>query len=70
MISDPSYSNFKRSSLAKDKLSLEEKFKILESLYKEARALGHFGEHDILSGLEDDIRLAAALNANVSDPPR
>ena len=70
MITDPSYSDFKRSSLAKDTLSLEQKYKILDSLYSEARALGHFGEHDMLLGLEDDIRLAAALNANVSNPPR
>jgi hypothetical protein len=70
MITDPSYSDFKRSSLAKDKLSLEEKYEILDSLYNEARELGRFGDHDMLLGLEDDIRLAAALNANGSNPPR
>ncbi|MEW6511070.1 MAG: hypothetical protein AB1428_08955 [Bacteroidota bacterium] len=43
---------------------------ILEALLEEARQLGRFGEDDLLFGLEDDVRLAAALNANVSSPPR
>ena len=61
---------FKARSLAAQPLSLEEKYRILEGLYLEARRLGSFGERDMLLGLEDDVRLAAALNANVSSPPR
>ncbi len=51
-------------------LSLEEKFAILNALYEEARLFGHFSQHDLQLGLEDDVRLAAQLNANVSSPPR
>jgi len=64
------FSSFKRLTLAKEHLSLEQKYRILESLYDEARKLGSFGEHDMLLGLDDDIRLAAALNANVPSAPR
>ena len=64
------YASFKARSLAAQNLTLNEKYHILEALYREARQLGSFGERDLLLGLEDDIRLAAALNANVSSPPR
>jgi hypothetical protein len=71
VITDPSaYEAFKARSRAEQNLDLEAKFRILEALYEEARHLGWFGERDLLLGLENDIRLAAALNANVSDPPR
>lgn len=71
VITDPAtYAAFKARSLAAEPLSLEAKFAILEALYEEARQLGSFGEHDLMLGLEDDVRLAARLNANVSDPPR
>ncbi len=70
VIKDPSYyTAFKRASLAKEDTPLEEKFRILDAMYEEARELGHFGQNDLLLGLEDDLRLAAALNANVSNPP-
>jgi hypothetical protein len=71
VITDPSYfSSFKRVALSKEHLSLEQKYKILESLYEEARTLGRFGTNDLLLGLEDDIRLAAALNSHVSRTSR
>jgi len=71
MITDPSaHASFKARSLADQVLDLDEKYRILEALYQEARRLGSFGERDLLLGLQDDIRLAAALNANVSDPSR
>jgi hypothetical protein len=71
MITNPSaYSRFKAQSLAEQRFELAEKYRILEALYKEARRLGSFSEGDLLVGLDDDIRLAAALNANLSDPPR
>ena len=71
MITSPSvYSRFKAESLADQRLDLAEKYRILEALYQEARHLGSFGEGDLLLGLPDDVRLAAALNANVSNPPR
>jgi hypothetical protein len=71
MITNPAeYSDFKAQSLADQRLDLDQKYKLLEALYREARHLGWFGERDALLGLDDDVRLAAALNANVSDPPR
>jgi hypothetical protein len=71
MITNPSYySSHKARFLAEEKLTLDEKYRILEALYEEARSMGSFGEGDLLLGLQDDIRLAAALNANVSKAPR
>jgi len=71
MIKDPSaYASFKARSLADQPLGLKEKYRILESLYREARHLGSFTDRDLLLGLEDDVRLAAAPNANTSNPPR
>ncbi|MBP1732454.1 MAG: hypothetical protein H6Q55_2883 [Deltaproteobacteria bacterium] len=64
------YDSFKRRALAGETLTLDQKYKILEALYEEARRLGQFGNDDLLLGIQDDIRLAAALNANVSNPPR
>jgi hypothetical protein len=70
MLTNPSaYASFKARSVAGQTLTLEEKYRVLEALYDHARLLGHFGKTDQLLGLEDDVRLAAALNANVSNPP-
>lgn len=71
VITNPAYyASFKSRSLAGQDLTLKEKYHILEALYREARRLGSFCERDLLLGLDDDIRLAAALNANVSSPSR
>jgi hypothetical protein len=71
MIKDPQYySRFKARLSAHDSLALAEKYAILESLYAEARELGKFDNDDLLLGLEDDIRLAAALNATLPSTPR
>ncbi len=71
MITNPSsYAAFKLKAMSEEKLTLEDKYRILEALYEEARQLGWFGTSDLLMGLHHDIRLAAALNANVSNPPR
>jgi len=71
MITDPMrFCSFKRASHAAEMLSLDQKFRILEALLAEAREFGSFGNECPLHGLEDDTRLAAALNANVSNPPR
>jgi hypothetical protein len=71
MITNPEkLAAFEAASRAKDKLTLKQKFAILDSLYQEARRMGHFTQADILQGIETDIRLAAALNTNVRIPPR
>jgi hypothetical protein len=71
MVKDAEYfDGQKRAWLAERQLTLEERFRILNALYEEARLFGHFDKDDLLLGLEDDVRLAAMLNANVSNPPR
>jgi len=64
------YASFKARAIAGETLTLDEKYRILEALYEEARRLGYFGTADLLLGLQEDIHLAAALNANESNPPR
>lgn len=71
MVTDTArYRSWKAKSHAEEHLSLEQKYTILQGLYEEARHLGWFDEKDALLGLDADIRLAAVLNANVSNPPR
>jgi hypothetical protein len=66
MIKDPQYySRFKSLSLASDVLDLTKKYAILEGLYREARQFGKFTDDDLLLGLEDTVRLAAALNGTL-----
>ena len=64
------FASTKAHALAEEPLTLEDKYRILEALHQEARRLGHFQDADLLLGLDDVIRLAAALNANVSRPSR
>ncbi len=64
------FASSKARALAEEPLTLEDKYRILEALHQEAQHLGHFKEADLLLGLDDVIRLAAALNANVSNPSR
>jgi len=71
MIKDPKYYfRFKSTSMASDVLDLAKKFKILEALYREARQLGKFNDDDLLLGLDDTVRLAAALNGTLPLTPR
>lgn len=71
MVKDPQYyAWFKSQSLASDSLDLAQKYAILESLYVEARQLGKFSKSDLLLGLEDTVRLAAALNGTLPNTPR
>jgi hypothetical protein len=49
VITNPSYyASIKARARAAQQLSVEEKCKILEALYLEARQLGGFGKHDML----------------------
>lgn len=61
---------FEKEFGMKEPLTLDQKFTLLESLYKQARQLGHFTEQDLLDGLDDDVELARKLNINVSIPSR
>ncbi|MDP1676658.1 MAG: hypothetical protein Q8L88_07295 [Bacteroidota bacterium] len=59
---------FEKEFNAKDTLTLDQKFAILNSLYEQARHLGHFTDNDLLDGLDGDIELARKLNLNVPNP--
>jgi hypothetical protein len=56
--------------LREENLSVEQRFAILEGLYRLAKRFGHFKQEDIMEGIENDIWLAKALNADVRVPPR
>jgi hypothetical protein len=71
MVNDAKYfEGEKRTWLTNQYLSLEEKFGTLDALYDEARLFAPVDKADLPVGLEDDVHLAAMLNANVSDPSR
>jgi hypothetical protein len=57
---------FEKEFSAKDLLSLDQKFNIIESLYRQSCSFGHFTNADLLDGLEVDVELARKLNINVS----
>lgn len=46
-------------------LTIDQRFKILDGLYEEAKNLGHFDPQSISEGIEDDIRIARIMNENV-----
>jgi len=61
---------FEKEFSMKQPLTLSQKFTLLNSLYNQARLLGHFTDKDLLDGLEDDIELARKLNLNVPNTSR
>lgn len=61
---------FEEQYLLEQNLSMEQRFAILEGLYKLAVGFGHFKQEDILNGIENDIWLAKAMNSDVRIPPR
>lgn len=46
-------------------LTIDQRFKILDGLYEEAKSLGHFNPQNISQGMEDDIKLARIMNEHV-----
>lgn len=48
--------------IANDRLMLEQKFRILNGMYEEARSLGVFPPKDPLEGIDHKIYFARALN--------
>ena len=62
MITGGEFERFETQILRNEKLDMKKKFKILESLYREAVALGKFPLKDSLEGLEVDIRIAKGIN--------
>lgn len=61
---------FEKEFSIQQPLTLSQKFALLNSLYDQARQLGHFTDNDLLDGLEDDIEFARKLNLNVPNPSR
>jgi hypothetical protein len=53
---------FEAARTRAEHLDLDEKYRILDALYEEARMLGVLPPKDPLEGIEDKIRLARALN--------
>ena len=54
---------FKRELIRSQELTIEQKYKILNALLHEARALGVFPPKDPLEGIEIKIKLAKIINA-------
>ncbi len=53
---------FERKMLETESLSLKQKWKIFDALFKEAVSLGVINDKNMLDGIEVDIRIAKAVN--------
>ena len=60
---------FEADYLRRENLTMEQRLAILDGLYEMARLFGHFNGKDVLDGIENDIKLAKAINTDVSFPP-
>jgi hypothetical protein len=54
--------NFEKELIKNSKIDIEEKFFILNELYKFAKEIVKFPTNDILKGIEIDIKYARAIN--------
>ncbi|RLF74624.1 hypothetical protein DRN39_08435 [Thermococci archaeon] len=57
------WDQFERELLKKEELSLEQKYRILNSMLREALNLGILPLEDPLEGIEVDIKIARIVNA-------
>ena len=63
MIKDPEYlKKFEDEQTANDDMTLEQKLKLLNSIYKYAVKLGTLPPDDLLEGLDNDIKVAKIIN--------
>ncbi len=63
MIKDPEYlKKFEDEQTANDDMTLEQKLKLLNSIYKYAVKLGILPPDDLLEGLDTDIKVAKIIN--------
>jgi hypothetical protein len=60
---------FERNLQRKERLTLTEKFALLQGMYELAVSLGHFKRGNALEGIEHDIQLASRLNSIVPESP-
>jgi hypothetical protein len=64
MITNPKkLQKFEQKLLKNDKTSIDQKFLLLDELFKEALALGVFPPKDPLEGLETVIKIAKVVNS-------
>jgi hypothetical protein len=54
---------FEDNSIRRNKPDVQHNLRLIDSLYKEARALSVFPLRDPLSGLEIDIKIAKVINS-------
>ncbi len=63
MIKNPEYlKKFEDEQTANDDMTLEQKLKLLNSIYKFAVKLGTLPPDDLLEGLDNDIKVAKIIN--------
>jgi hypothetical protein len=62
MIINKKFEKFELELLRREKPDIESNYKILESLYQEAKSLGIIPLKNPLDGLEIDIKIARVLN--------
>lgn len=63
MINKGEWQEFEREEMAKEHLSIEQKFLLLDALYEEALYLGVFPLKDKLEGIDIDIKVAKVVNS-------
>jgi hypothetical protein len=54
---------FERNLIIEDKTSISQKFRLMDALFEEARALRIFPLKDPLEGLDTDIKVAKVVNS-------
>lgn len=54
---------FENQIKRQEKLTLKEKFLLLEAMYKEAKTIGSFSSRNSLSDLDVDLRVARIINS-------
>ncbi|MFH1829849.1 MAG: hypothetical protein ABH871_03625 [Pseudomonadota bacterium] len=62
MIIKKEWQEFEIEELRRERLDIEQKFRLIDALYDEARALGALPMKDPLEGLSVDIRIAKVIN--------
>jgi len=61
---------FEQSFQRVENLTLDQKLRILDGMYRIARRMGHFAPEDILEGIQEKTAIAAALHSLVRTTPR
>lgn len=64
MITNPKkLRKFEQNLLKTDTTSIDQKFRLMDAMFKEARSLSVFPLKDPLEGLETDIKVAKVVNS-------